>query len=173
VTCWLLEKSPKFLQVSTFFALCVWLVPLFLFLGLSANDNALPVQVDTDATPRPGSHQPAQRTSLLRRMLSPVLSLVPNSWQRKRDREGLIAPPSPSPYSAFASTSTIPYDPQNAPFSPPPPMASPRLSGSWTGISSGRASPSPGSVGLGISAPPPPKVRRKVVQSGTSGEKDE
>jgi hypothetical protein len=31
-----------FLDVASFFAICVWLVPLFLFLSLSANDNALP-----------------------------------------------------------------------------------------------------------------------------------
>lgn len=33
---------PTFLDISTFFGICVWLVPLFLFLSLSANDNALP-----------------------------------------------------------------------------------------------------------------------------------
>ncbi|PVG03484.1 DUF396-domain-containing protein [Serendipita vermifera] len=165
-------RDRGFGEVTTFFALCVWLVPLFLFLGLSANDNTLPVQIDTDATPKPGSHLAGQRTSLLRRILSPVLSLLPNSWQRKRDKEGLIAPPSPSPYSAYASTPTMPYDPQNVPFSPPPALASPRLSGSWTGASSGRASPSPGNVGLGILALPP-KGRRKIVKSGASGEKDE
>jgi hypothetical protein len=32
-----------FMDIATFFGVCVWLVPLFLFLSLSANDNALPV----------------------------------------------------------------------------------------------------------------------------------
>jgi hypothetical protein len=36
------ENVPTFMDVAAFFAVCVWLVPLFLFLSLSANDNALP-----------------------------------------------------------------------------------------------------------------------------------
>ncbi|PFH51389.1 hypothetical protein AMATHDRAFT_142684, partial [Amanita thiersii Skay4041] len=34
---------PGFTEIASFFAICVWLVPLFLFLSLSANDNALPI----------------------------------------------------------------------------------------------------------------------------------
>jgi hypothetical protein len=34
--------SPSFMDVAAFFAVCVWFVPLFLFLSLSANDNVLP-----------------------------------------------------------------------------------------------------------------------------------
>ncbi len=34
---------PNFGEIATFFGICVWLVPLFLFLSLSANDNALPL----------------------------------------------------------------------------------------------------------------------------------
>lgn len=33
---------PTFFDIAAFFAICVWLVPLFLFLSLSANDNVLP-----------------------------------------------------------------------------------------------------------------------------------
>ena len=36
------DPSPSFGDISTFFAICVWCVPLFLFLSLSANDNVLP-----------------------------------------------------------------------------------------------------------------------------------
>ena len=36
------DDSPVFMDVAAFFAICVWSVPLFLFLSLSANDNALP-----------------------------------------------------------------------------------------------------------------------------------
>jgi hypothetical protein len=39
-----LEDAPSFMDVAAFFAICVWLVPLFLFLSLSANDNVLPSQ---------------------------------------------------------------------------------------------------------------------------------
>lgn len=37
-------ETPSFMDVAAFFAICVWLVPLFLFLSLSANDNVLPQQ---------------------------------------------------------------------------------------------------------------------------------
>jgi len=36
----------SFMDVATFFGICVWLVPFFLFLSLSANDNVLPSQGD-------------------------------------------------------------------------------------------------------------------------------
>lgn len=37
------NEVPGFASIATFFGLCVWLAPLFLFLSLSANDNALPI----------------------------------------------------------------------------------------------------------------------------------
>lgn len=37
------ENLPGFTEIATFFGICVWLAPLFLFLSLSANDNALPM----------------------------------------------------------------------------------------------------------------------------------
>jgi Transmembrane adaptor Erv26 len=36
------KNVPSFAEIATFFGICVWLAPLFLFLSLSANDNALP-----------------------------------------------------------------------------------------------------------------------------------
>lgn len=36
------KAGPTFMDVAAFFAVCVWFVPLFLFLSLSANDNVLP-----------------------------------------------------------------------------------------------------------------------------------
>ncbi|EIW82074.1 hypothetical protein CONPUDRAFT_54408 [Coniophora puteana RWD-64-598 SS2] len=36
------KVAPTFSEIATFFGICIWLVPLFLFLSLSANDNALP-----------------------------------------------------------------------------------------------------------------------------------
>ncbi|KAF8341245.1 transmembrane adaptor Erv26 [Cantharellus anzutake] len=41
------QGALTFAEISTFFGVCVWLVPLFLFLSLSANDNALPVSHGT------------------------------------------------------------------------------------------------------------------------------
>lgn len=40
-------EVPGFADVATFFGVCVWLAPLFLFLSLSANDNALPMNLCT------------------------------------------------------------------------------------------------------------------------------
>jgi hypothetical protein len=37
-----IDDGPTFMDVAAFFGVCVWFVPLFLFLSLSANDNALP-----------------------------------------------------------------------------------------------------------------------------------
>ncbi|KAF8450481.1 transmembrane adaptor Erv26-domain-containing protein, partial [Boletus edulis BED1] len=42
-----LPNAPGFTDIATFFGICVWLVPLFLFLSLSANDNALPTSSGT------------------------------------------------------------------------------------------------------------------------------
>lgn len=36
------EGVHTFWEIATFFGVCVWALPLFLFLSLSANDNALP-----------------------------------------------------------------------------------------------------------------------------------
>ena len=35
-------KAPTFGDMATFFGICVWSAPLFLFLSLSANENTLP-----------------------------------------------------------------------------------------------------------------------------------
>lgn len=94
-------EPPKFAEIATFFSVCVWLVPLYLFLSLSAMDNALPTASGT-ASPTPG-HQPVptpQRTSLIRSFVS----VIPISlFQKKRTSghvrqrsEGIIAPRTPN-----------------------------------------------------------------------------
>lgn len=40
-------RVPGFSEIASFFGICVWLAPLFLFLSLSANDNALPMSTGT------------------------------------------------------------------------------------------------------------------------------
>ena len=42
-----LPPRPGFTEIASFFAICVWFTPLFLFLSLSANDNALPMRAGT------------------------------------------------------------------------------------------------------------------------------
>ena len=35
-------NTHSFKEIASFFGICVWFIPLYLFLSLSANDNALP-----------------------------------------------------------------------------------------------------------------------------------
>ncbi|KAI9447526.1 transmembrane adaptor Erv26-domain-containing protein [Lactarius indigo] len=94
-------RPPTFGDMATFFGLCVWLTPLFLFLSLSANDNTLPTSGSMDAVSSPSASsfptsaaqrpRPA-RSSLFRLMFSFVPGLRRAS---SRTAEGLIAPPSP------------------------------------------------------------------------------
>ena len=44
--------APGFADIATFFGICVWLAPLFLFLSLSANDNALPLNLSASSFER-------------------------------------------------------------------------------------------------------------------------
>ncbi|KAI8458732.1 transmembrane adaptor Erv26-domain-containing protein, partial [Phakopsora pachyrhizi] len=53
-----------FWDITTFFALCVWLVPFFLFLSLSASDNVLPNSVVSPSSSMPTlSAQPPTPTN--------------------------------------------------------------------------------------------------------------
>jgi len=93
-------RPPTFGDMATFFGLCVWLTPLFLFLSLSANDNTLPTAGSPSAVnspsaasfPTPGQRPRPARSSLLRLMFGFVPGLRRAS---SRSAEGLIAPPSP------------------------------------------------------------------------------
>ncbi|OAV94070.1 hypothetical protein PTTG_10395 [Puccinia triticina 1-1 BBBD Race 1] len=51
------------IDISTFFALCVWIVPFFLFLSLSASDNVLPNSIDLSLSQPIISAQPPTPTS--------------------------------------------------------------------------------------------------------------
>ncbi|KAF8269081.1 transmembrane adaptor Erv26-domain-containing protein [Lactarius quietus] len=96
-------RPPTFGDMATFFGLCVWLTPLFLFLSLSANDNTLPTAENQGSPsavnspsaasfPTPGQRPRPARSSLLRLMFGFVPGLRRAS---SRSAEGLIAPPSP------------------------------------------------------------------------------
>ncbi|ODN73818.1 hypothetical protein L202_07345 [Cryptococcus amylolentus CBS 6039] len=120
------KESPSFGDVAAFFAICVWFVPLYLFLSLSANDNALP-SFDHSAppspsssqdpyinlsSPGPGAHSALPRsskskspTSLVKSALIPILSILPSIGSRssRRRSEGLIAPRTPTRGSPLPS----------------------------------------------------------------------
>lgn len=135
-----LEVAPTFMDVAAFFAVCVWLVPLFLFLSLSANDNALPsfggdpsmagtpageIRNPIDLGDSTGSvsaqyntypKKPASRHSLVKTMLEPVLSLLPRVRRRARLEEGLIAPRTPIRAATLLSPSVPPSPSVYAPW---------------------------------------------------------
>ncbi|KAJ7180331.1 transmembrane adaptor Erv26-domain-containing protein [Mycena crocata] len=86
---------PGFTEIATFFGVCVWAAPLFLFLSLSANDNALPVTTGAAAAegaPGDSLKYTQNRVSLFRS----ILPMRPRS-SRTLTSEGILAPHSPSP----------------------------------------------------------------------------
>ncbi|KAG9040277.1 hypothetical protein FRB95_000207 [Tulasnella sp. JGI-2019a] len=105
------RRQPSFLEIASFFGTCIWLIPLFLFLSLSANDNALPTNLGDSSVPSTPNtaalefnqkmgKQPVAilpRQSLFKTIIDPIFSLLSMLRLRKRRRvdEGLIAPRTP------------------------------------------------------------------------------
>jgi len=96
---------PGFSDIATFFAVCVWLAPLFLFLSLSAGENALPTAsglagvTNVPSTP-PQTHPPQTRGSLFKTLVDALpLDRLPRmrSATSRSSPEGIIAPPPKSP----------------------------------------------------------------------------
>ncbi|BGP53176.1 hypothetical protein JCM8202_003692 [Rhodotorula sphaerocarpa] len=59
------SHEDSFLDVATYFAVCVWLVPFYLFLSLSANDNVLPSSGETPTPSQPSSPSIAPKATFL------------------------------------------------------------------------------------------------------------
>ncbi|VDC02501.1 unnamed protein product [Peniophora sp. CBMAI 1063] len=108
---------PSFGEMATFFGVCVWLAPLFLFLSLSANDHALPTGAPTSPTKSQFDiATPAPRTSLFRSLVQPF-----NYFSRSKSRvqnEGIIAPRSPGPSRPTSPVGTPTFSFNNMPASP-------------------------------------------------------
>ncbi|KAG6378768.1 DUF396-domain-containing protein [Boletus reticuloceps] len=118
-----LPNAPGFTDMATFFGICVWLVPLFLFLSLSANDNALPTSSGImDSSSRSpslvGARQP--KSSLFKSMFS----VFSKDRILASDKSvGLITPPPtasapiyplPSPSASSLHSSFLPPPPRSA-----------------------------------------------------------
>lgn len=86
-------EVPSFLDVSTFFVICVWLVPLFLFLSLTANENTLPVSQDRSDS----VNDSKQRHSLFMSLFGNLLSFLPRSLSKTAVKEEDIIPRSVAP----------------------------------------------------------------------------
>jgi len=175
--------EPAFMDVAAFFAICVWFVPLFLFLSLSANDNALP-SLHASAPPSPTGlgpqtvdltspalgqavlrKQQRSSTSLIKSLLVPVVSLLPRLRSRRRNPEGIIAPRTPVRGSPLHSPVTMPanYFPWGE---------ETNGNGNGNSASSSRSSLSPDvsrSSHIGRSNTPPPPPRRVQSETQTQG----
>lgn len=154
-------QVPGFAEIATFFGICVWFVPLFLFLSLSANDNVLPSSAEGNAPTTPTSPtKPVitrPRASLFKSLYDTLPRVRPRT--RRRDTsEGIIAPrspnlmlppPSPTPGHSPAILQRVPSL-NNL----PPPMLSPtpptrRLSSEARRSSENYRSSSPGMLSPG------------------------
>ncbi|KAH7911559.1 transmembrane adaptor Erv26-domain-containing protein [Hygrophoropsis aurantiaca] len=122
------DDAPGFSEIATFFGVCVWLVPLFLFLSLSANDNALPMSSGVPSTPSAAARPVAPRSnsslfkSLFNMLPLDSIPIVRSKSIRKDSADGLIAPHSPNPMRR-ASSPVPPSSPtpMRSPFPGPPP----------------------------------------------------
>lgn len=114
-------EAPVFMDIAAFFAICVWFVPLFLFLSLSANDNALPTSsglppqtpVAGDiGSPKKEFTFSLPRKSLLASIVDPIFAALPRLRRgNRRNPEGIIAPRTPnrSPlHTPIMPTSSLP-----------------------------------------------------------------
>ncbi|KAI5476452.1 protein of transmembrane adaptor Erv26 family [Pseudohyphozyma bogoriensis] len=126
-------NEETFMDVATFFGVCVWLIPFYLFLSLSANDNVLPSAGDVTPsvqTPNPSRDTPPRRvharkqSSMMKSALSSALYLFIKPPGASNQREGLLASPrtsrpgSPTPYSPAINNGGAWGSP--APGAPPP-----------------------------------------------------
>ncbi|WVR03127.1 hypothetical protein IAU60_000117 [Kwoniella sp. DSM 27419] len=162
------KDGPAFGDVAAFFAICVWFVPLFLFLSLSANDNALPsfdavpspnhTSVDL-SSPMPGDASPTHRqlrarssTSLVKSVLNPILSILPRVRRSgRKNHEGIIAPRTPIRGSPLHS-----------------PVAMPQTYFPWGSDDSGSSNPSVLNLSPQVTpersrTPPPPRRIQSAV----------
>lgn len=142
---------PGFAEIASFFAICVWFTPLFLFLSLSANDNAIPtvsgktvsflwcfrmanffIAEPLSPTAASALQTGQARVPLLRSIFS--FFSLDGTYTRLRPRasrndtsEGIIAPRSPNlPRSPLPQRSgTLPSSPSLRPTMYPPPPRSP------------------------------------------------
>ncbi|TDL29677.1 DUF396-domain-containing protein [Rickenella mellea] len=122
------EYNLSFAEIATFFATCVWLVPLFLFLSLSANDNALPTaangHVSRPSSPTyfPGS--PTIGSTSRASLFKTVFDFFPRITSKSRLSEGIIAPRTPAASAPSTPAPTTSRFSQSSMF-PPSPLLSP------------------------------------------------
>ncbi|KAL7413159.1 transmembrane adaptor Erv26-domain-containing protein [Mrakia frigida] len=172
------NAPPAFMDVASFFGICVWFIPLYLFLSLSANDNALPSfgSAANPTTPSSSQVPPQPRQSIFLALSTRLLSLAPRLTRRSRNvssmDDGLLAP---RPKTRTLSNASEVYSPWGAPTDLP---ASPGVytpGGSpWAGSPTGQASGGfqnelARRTSMGLTPPPPPRRSFSENNSYTVG----
>ncbi|SCZ92664.1 BZ3500_MvSof-1268-A1-R1_Chr5-2g08082 [Microbotryum saponariae] len=87
------NHEETFLDVATYFGVCVWLCPFFLFLSLSANNNVLPSKGDASSPaspvqsrpPSPALSKQSGGTTFLKTLISCLLGFVPQRDRRSKN----------------------------------------------------------------------------------------
>lgn len=70
------ETHPPFIQVASFFGICVWLIPFALFISLSASENVLPYSSETEDVNKPKKRSSVAK--VLVQKLYDVIAIVGN-----------------------------------------------------------------------------------------------
>jgi len=158
-------QAPGFADIATFFATCVWLVPMFLFLSLSANDNTLPLssgaaQMSPTSITPPTPVVTTSRSSLFKS----IIDIFPRV-RRRNTTEGIILshtphPSAPStPYATSFGQNVYSSGRPSSPGPPHSPLQS--FSSSDTALFTGGDSNRRGSLTL---RPPPKRNSTTPVQ---------
>ncbi|KAI6246174.1 Protein SVP26 [Erysiphe necator] len=85
-----LTEIPSFTETSSFFGICVWLVPFSLFISLSASDNVLPT-MGSEVPRLPGSDSKGRRQGMVKAILDTArewianLGILAGWWRHERE----------------------------------------------------------------------------------------
>lgn len=73
---------PSFVEVASYFGLCVWIVPFALFISLSAGENVLPTIGTTDFTGGPDDSGKGmdKRQGLVKALVDSVTGAIGQVW---------------------------------------------------------------------------------------------
>ncbi|KAF8261208.1 transmembrane adaptor Erv26-domain-containing protein, partial [Lactarius quietus] len=101
-------RPPTFGDMATFFGLCVWLTPLFLFLSLSANDNTLPTAGEYPHSPSLPNNAHTQRKPRLAQCRQLTLRRILPDPRAAATARALLAPPPDVRLRARATPCVVP-----------------------------------------------------------------
>lgn len=86
----------SFWETTSFFVTCVWLIPLFLFLSLSANDHALPISLPSDSDGSSSRNARGARTSLIKKTFNFLPETLIPTYMKSRNSQLPLSSPTHS-----------------------------------------------------------------------------